>query len=124
MEDDPDATSRTRIQVSEGDGNLFHVEWNDNLQEALSRLAKPGIDVVLLDLGMQGLSGYGTHLAITSVVGNTIPVVILTSDESSLTRNITIEQGAANYLVKRRASSVEIRQALHQAVFHPQQSIH
>ena len=124
VEDDPDCASRTLIQVSGGGDNAFHVEWNDNLQVALSRLAKPGIDVVLLDLGLQGLSGYGTHLAITSVVGKTVPVVILTADESSMTRNITIEQGAAEYLVKQRASSVEIRQALHQAIFQSRQSIH
>jgi len=75
---------------------MFGVEWKDNLSHAIKRLAKPGIDVVLLDLGMPGLSGYKTHLAITSVVGKTVPVVILTSDDSPISREITFQQGASS----------------------------
>jgi DNA-binding response OmpR family regulator len=116
VEDDPESAFLTRSQVSEDSGTQFQVEWNDNLETAMSRLAKPGVDVVLLDLGMQGLSGYRTHLAIASAIRKTIPVVILTSDDSAISHNITIGLGAASYLVKPRASSVEIRHALHEAV--------
>jgi DNA-binding NarL/FixJ family response regulator len=82
----------------------------------MMRLGKPDIDVVLLDLGMPELTGHKTHLAITSVVGKSVPVVILTSDDSTISRNLTIAQGAANYLVKRRTTPFELRQALHEAV--------
>jgi DNA-binding response OmpR family regulator len=116
VEDDADAAQVARSQISGGRDNQFHVEWKDNLQQAMIRLAKTDIDVVLLDLGMPELSGHKTHLAITSVVGETVPVVILTSDDSDISRNLTIRQGAAGYLVKRRTSSFALRQALHEAV--------
>jgi glutamate dehydrogenase (NAD(P)+) len=116
VEDDADSAQVARSQMNGGKVNQFQVEWQDNLQKAMIRLAKPDIDVVLLDLGMPELSGHKTHLAITSVVGKTVPVVILTADESAISRNLTIRQGAAGYLVKRRVSSFELRQALHEAV--------
>jgi CheY-like chemotaxis protein len=44
------------------------------------------------------------------------PVVILTSDESTLSRHLTLGRGAVSHLTKRRTSSLELRQALHEAV--------
>jgi len=116
VEDSVEAARLTRSLISEGGDEMFRVEWKDNLQQAMNRLAQPGIDVVLLDLGMPELSGYRTHLAITLVVGKTVPVVILTSDDSPMSREITIHQGAASYLLKHETSSSQLRQALHAAV--------
>jgi len=115
VEDNPEAAALTRSQLSGGKDNPFQVEWKDTLQQAMIRLSNPDIDVILLDLGMPELSGCKTHLAITSVVGKTVPVVILTSDESDSSRRYTIRQGAASYLVKRTTSAVDLRRALHEA---------
>jgi CheY-like chemotaxis protein len=115
VEDNPEAAELTRSQLSGGKDNPFQVEWKDTLQQAMIRLSNPDIDVVLLDLGMPELSGCKTHLAITSVVGKTVPVVILTSDESAISRHHTIRQGASSYLVKRTTSAVDLRRALHEA---------
>jgi hypothetical protein len=65
---------------------------------------------------MQELSGYKTHLAIKSAVGKTVPVVILTSDDSTISQDSTRVQGAVNYLIKYRTSSLELRRALYEAV--------
>jgi DNA-binding response OmpR family regulator len=117
VEDDPDSAELTTAQLSEGKlQGIFKIEWTDKLTTAMTRLAKPGVDVVLLDLGMPELSGYRSHVAIMSVVGKKIPVVILTSDDNGVSRHVAIGRGAANYLIKRRASPVEIRMALHDAV--------
>jgi DNA-binding response OmpR family regulator len=118
VEDDPEDALLTRAQVSEERDSRFHIEWDDNLHKAMNRLAKPGIDVVLLDLGLPELDGYKTHLAITSLVGKK-PVVILTADESPVTRDLTKQMGAATYLVKCRTSPVELRRALWDAVVGP-----
>jgi DNA-binding response OmpR family regulator len=116
VEDDPDAAQLTSSQVSHGEiDNLFRIEWTVDLKTAIQRLSEPGIDVVLLDLGLPEITGHKTHQAIASVVGNKTPVVILTSDDSADSRHITIGQGAKDYLVKSRASAVQIRQALHEA---------
>jgi DNA-binding NarL/FixJ family response regulator len=115
VEDDREAAILTWTRVIQPHNNIFQVEWKSTISTAIRRLAKPGIDVVLLDLGMPELGGYKTHLAITSVIEK-VPVVILTSDDSTISQEITRVQGAANYLIKQRASSVEIRQALYEAV--------
>src|ERR1700693_3193910 len=75
VEDNPEAARLISTQVSQNQNDIFQVEWKNNILNAISRLAKPGVDVVLLDLGMQELSGYKTHLAIKSAVGKTVPVV-------------------------------------------------
>jgi CheY-like chemotaxis protein len=116
VEDNPEAAAYISAQVRQDQGDIFQVEWKNNIPGAISRLAKPGVHVVLLDLGMRELGGYQTHLAITSAVGKTVPVVILTADDSSVSQDITKVQGAANYLVKHRTSSVELRRALYEAV--------
>ena len=115
VEDDPDDAALIRARMNENTDSLFKIEWKDNVLNAISRLAKPGIDVVLLDLGMGELSGHKTHQAIASV-SETTPVVILTSDESAVSRDITKSQGAFAYLVKHKTSSIELKQTLHKAV--------
>ena len=116
VEDDPDAARLTSTHLNQYEDDLFRVEWKSNIHNALNRLVQPGIDVVLLDLGMPELEGYKTHLAITSVIGNAFPVLILTADDSAVSQNTTRSQGAANYLIKQRTSSVELRRALYEAV--------
>jgi CheY-like chemotaxis protein len=116
VEDDPDAAAYTCAQVRPSQDDIFRVEWQSNLLNAISRLSKPGVHVVLLDLGMPELGGYKTHLAIRSVVGKTVPVVILTGDDSTISQDITKVQGATNYLIKYRTSAVELRRALYEAV--------
>jgi hypothetical protein len=54
--------------------------------------------------------------AIVSVVGKTIPIVILTADDSAVSQEVARLQGAANYLIKQQISSVELRRALYEAV--------
>ncbi len=116
VEDDPDAAAYTCAQVRPSQDDIFRVEWQSNLLNAVSRLSKPGVHVVLLDLGMPELDGYKTHLAIRSAVGKAVPVVILTGDDTALSQDMTKAQGAVNYLIKHRTSSVEIRRALYEAV--------
>src|ERR1700686_695056 len=95
VEDDPESAELTRAKVSEGKDSPFRVEWTDDLQRALNRLAQPGIDVVLLDFGMLEPGDRTGHPPIKRVVGMKIPVVILTSDESTLSRHLTLGHGAA-----------------------------
>jgi CheY-like chemotaxis protein len=117
VEDDLDAATYTSAQVSQSQDDIFRVEWKDSVLSAIKRLAQPGVDVILLDLGMPGWGGgYKTHLAIVSVVRKAVPVVILTGDDSTASRDMTKLQGATNYLIKHRTSPVELRRALYEAV--------
>jgi DNA-binding response OmpR family regulator len=116
VEDDPESAGLTLTKVSEGKDSPFRVEWADDLQRAMSRLAQPGIDVVLLDFGMLESGHPTSHPTIKRVVSMKVPVVILTSDESTLSRHLTLGHGAVSYLIKRRTSSAELRHALHEAM--------
>jgi DNA-binding NarL/FixJ family response regulator len=82
----------------------------------MTRLCEPGIEVVLLDLGLPELHGYRSFRAIEAVAGSMIPIVILTADESGMSRDLTVEFGASAYLVKDRSTTHQIRQALASAV--------
>ena len=117
VEDDPEDAALTHILVTEGSDSPFHMEWEEDLQTATDRLKEPGIDVVLLDLGMKETTGYGTHLAIKRA--SAAPIVILTADESADSQDLTQTLGAARYLIKQRTSSVDVRRALWEAVAVP-----
>ena len=116
IEDDPDQ-AKLAYAIVNGDGpDVFHIEWKDNILQAISRLAKPGVDVVLLDLGMRELSGYKTHLSIMPMTKKT-PIVIFTSDDTATSQGITKLHGAFRYLLKNRTSPAELRKVLHEAAF-------
>lgn len=118
VEDDADSAELTAASLREDWRYLFSVEWAANLVEAMIRLAQPGIDVVLLDLGMPELSGYKSFRAIESAAGRPIPIVVLTSDDSSVSKDLTLGLGAAGYLLKQESSPAQLRRALRLAVLH------
>ncbi len=121
VEDDPEAAELVRISLSgrmaDADKeDAFHIEWHPNLLEAMNRLAGPVFDVILLDLGLPELSGYKSYRAIEFAAGNRIPIVILTADDRPASRELSLQLGAADYLVKATSSPARLRQALRNAV--------
>jgi DNA-binding response OmpR family regulator len=116
VEDDAEAAELVQIGLSEDSGDPFRVEWSQNLISAMNRLVDPGIDVILLDLGLPELTGYRTYRAIEAAADHRVPVVILTSDERVNIRQVTLEFGASDYLVKGHSTSGELRRALRNAV--------
>ncbi len=116
VEDEVEAAELVVIRL-EGDGkDHFRVEWMSNLRGAMDRLGEPGIDVVLLDLGMPELSGYKSYRAMRASAGSSLPIVVLTSDDRSISRDLILGQGAAGYLLKNSSSPARLRLALHTAV--------
>lgn len=116
IEDDAEAAELARIRLTEDVHEPFHVEWRRNLLEGMGRLIEPGIDVVLLDLGLPELSGYKSYQAIALAAGDRVPIVILTSDDRNISRDLILEFGAADYLLKQDSSSAQLRDALRSAV--------
>ena len=119
VEDSVEQAQLVRIYLSEDQENLFRVEWAPTLIDGMTRLAHPGIEVVLLDLGLPELKGYRSYRAIEAATYKA-PVVIYTSDDSSVSRDLTLGFGASDYLLKGESSSAEIRKALRNAVIRPQ----
>ena len=116
VEDNEEAAALVQFWLAEDESDPIHVEWTKTVLDAMTRLAQPGIQVVLLDLGMPELSGHRSFRAIESVAGETVPVVILTADEGHVSRDLTLGFGASDYLVKHQTSPAQLRQALRNAV--------
>lgn len=125
VEDDPDAAAIHVIALTSDPSDLFKMVWCSDLSSAMIKLTEPVHDVILLDLGLPEMSGYRSLRAIELMAENALPVVILTSDDSKLTRDLTIGYGSGksgkyrvcSYLVKNRTSSEQLRQALRAAVY-------
>jgi CheY-like chemotaxis protein len=82
VEDNPEAAWLVQSSLEDHEGETFRVEWTSNLLEAMTRLASPGVEVILLDLGMPELDGYRSFRAIETATRGKVPIVILTADDS------------------------------------------
>lgn len=116
VEDDPDTVDLVRNCLEgEGDGS-FNVEWVSSLTEAVMRLARPGIAVVILDLGLPELTGYKTFRVIEAAAGYQVPVVIFTADAGELSKDLVGagggDDGAVEYLVKQESTPEQLRRAV------------
>lgn len=66
---------------------------------ALERLARPGIDVVLLDLSLPDLDGVDTILRLQSAVPD-VPSIALSGNEDDRAIESAVRNGADDFLVK------------------------
>lgn len=116
VEDSEEAAWLVQACLKEKESEKFRVEWTRSVLEAMTRLERPGIEVVLLDLGLPELSGYRSFRAIDAAAGGKVPVVILTSDDRAVSRHLTVGFGASDYLIKDRISPAQLRQSLLEAI--------
>jgi CheY-like chemotaxis protein len=113
VEDDAETAELVHCHLTEAGDELFLPEWASGLVEAVIRLAQPGIDVILLDLGLPESSGYRSYRVIKSLAARNLPVVIFTADDRGISRDRTA--GAADYLLKHENSPAQLRRALSKA---------
>lgn len=115
IEDNPDQADLVKHDLSAEGDTGYRVEWVPTLLDGMKCLAEPGIDVVLLDLGLPELEGYKSHTAIRRSAPQ-VPIVILTADERAVSRELTLSAGAADYLIKGEISGLQLRQSLRAAL--------
>jgi DNA-binding response OmpR family regulator len=114
IEDNDEHAEWITLLVSEDRDERFEIERVANLEQAMIHLSKAPPDVVLLDLGMPELEGYRSYAAVRAVTLST-PVVILTGDESWLSKALTLDSGVRDYLLKSSISPQQLRDALRRA---------
>ena len=116
VEDNAEAAWLVEASLQDPAGEQFRVEWTQTLRQGMDRLRQPGIELILLDLGLPELTGYRSFRAIDAAADCKLPVVILTSDNRSISKDLTLGLGASDYLLKDQISPAQLREALLNAI--------
>jgi diguanylate cyclase (GGDEF)-like protein len=99
IEDQPGDARLTSEMVAAVTGTPTQLSFADRLSTGMRRLAKGGIDVVLLDLGLPDSQGLATFATVYAQVSE-IPIVVLTGIDDEKHGVEAVQQGAQDYLVK------------------------
>jgi MinD-like ATPase involved in chromosome partitioning or flagellar assembly/CheY-like chemotaxis protein len=100
----------------------FVLDWKDSLKAGLNRLAKGGVDAVLLDLGLQDSRPDKTFPA-TITTASGVPIVILSGGDTESLALKMVEEGAQDYIVKSTCNSDLLVKTLQFAVGRSKQKV-
>jgi two-component system response regulator RegX3 len=95
VEDEP-ALADALIYALRGDGH--EIEWVGHGEQALAAARKTPFDVLVLDVGLPGVSGIEVCRQLRSE--SAIPILMLTARDSEVDRVVGLEAGADDYLAK------------------------
>jgi len=116
IEDDSRYAQIVRMMLlSKGRSGRFNLEWSSSLSEGLERLAKGGIELVLLDLQLPDSGGLETFVKIHKQVPN-IPIIVLTGNDDETVAVKAVNMGAQDYLIKGDAKSGYLVQSIRYAI--------
>ena len=90
----------TMLEVMLGPAGPLALERVSTLSDAASAIGNGGIDVILLDLGLPDSFGIETVDRLRALVGERIPIVVLTSRDDDDVGVQAVHRGAEDYLVK------------------------
>lgn len=99
VEDNPADADLIREMLPTSGPVIFQTEWVVRLAAALTRLKAPGIDLVLLDLGLPDSRGLVTYHQIRREAPQ-IPVIVLTGTNDDELAVAAVRDGAQDYLCK------------------------
>jgi MinD-like ATPase involved in chromosome partitioning or flagellar assembly/CheY-like chemotaxis protein len=115
IEDNPGDAKLVSIMLAQAKGASFRLETCDRLGTGLERLAKGGLDALLLDLSLPDSHGFETfdraHAAVPL-----LPIVLLSSLDDETIALRAVELGAQDYLIKGRVDDHALSRALRFAV--------
>ncbi len=104
IEDNPADAAFIEEMLAEAKDVSFDLEWKDRLSIGLERIAKKGIDVVLLDLNLPDSKGFNTFTRMLSQAPE-IPIVVLTGLDDETLAMRAVRTGAQDYLIKKYVNS-------------------
>jgi len=93
----------------------FHIEHVERLAAGLERIARGGIDMVLLDLGLPDSFGMETLRAVSAQYPR-LPVVVLTGEDDDAVGIEAVKSGAQDYLIKGTVSGPLLVRSIAHAV--------
>ena len=115
VEDNPGDVRLLREGLTGRNGAPFELEVVDRLSAGLERLAKGGIDLVLLDLGLPDCRGLDTLTRARAAVPE-VPIVVLTGLGDEAVAVQAVQRGAQDYLVKGQIESRLLTRAIRYAI--------
>jgi PAS domain S-box-containing protein len=115
VEDNPGDVRLIREMLKEAKTALAVLEDTPSLTAAVERLAKGGIDAVLLDLGLPDSQGMSTFEKLHNQFPRT-PIVVLTGLTDEVLGLQAVREGAQDYLIKGKVDSLWLRRAILYAV--------
>ena len=99
VEDDPADAKLIQEALAGSAGRAFQVEWVTQLREALLRLSKAAIDVVLLDLTLPDGLGIAVFDQIFEAAPRALILVLSGASDEELARQ-AVQRGAQDYFAK------------------------
>lgn len=112
IEDNPGDALLVQTYLEEVDTGI-QLENVTSLAAAIDRLEQVKFDALLVDLSLPDVQGLET---VQRTQGLGSPVVVMTGQGDEATALAAMQAGAQDYLVKGKASGMDIRRALHYAV--------
>jgi Flp pilus assembly CpaE family ATPase len=119
IEDNPGDAELVKDMLAGRDEAVFQVHWAEALLPGLDRLARGGIDLVLLDVSLPDSHGLDGLTAIRIHEPN-LPVVLLTGWDSESLALRAVQSGAQDYLVKGRLDGPILARTLQRAIVRQQ----
>ena len=95
--------------------SAFVLNWTDCLEAGINRLARGGIDVILLDLGLPDSEGRNTFAAARTHATN-VPIIVLSANDDESMALDAIRDGAQDYIDKCSCNGELLAKAIHCAV--------
>jgi two-component system, sensor histidine kinase and response regulator len=115
VEDNPGDARLVRETLNAAPGGRFVLEYADRLSAALERLARPGIDVVLLDLSLPDSDGVDTITRLHSSVPH-VPIIALSGNDDDRVIQSAVRNGADDFLVKGTFKAVSLMRSIGYAI--------
>ena len=115
IEDNSIEARQTQRRLEIAGGGSFQVEWVERMALGIDRLARGGIDIVLLDLNLPDSHGLETFARIHAQAADT-PIVVLTGEDDETLGASAVENGAQDYLVKQQVDGAKLARVLRYAL--------
>jgi CheY-like chemotaxis protein len=116
IEDNPGDARLIREMLPEGKGAIHSLEWVESLAAGLQRIARGGIDLVLLDLGLPESTGLETLRRLRADAGQSPVVVVLSGLEDEAIAAQAVLEGAQDYLIKGQVDGYLLNRSIRYAL--------
>jgi signal transduction histidine kinase len=115
IEDNEDDACLVRETLTERTAPAINLEWVARLGSGLTRLVHDSFDAVLLDLSLPDSQGLNTFDKVHTQSPD-VPIVVMTGFDDERTAIQAVQQGAQDYLVKKRLDGDRLVRALRYAI--------